>query len=100
MRQLIAVHRPHQAGIAHCVRCNCLADVWSLLWTSHTRAHTWLLQDIAIEDPQLRAGLQAMSGGSDNRVIVIINAQCIVQMTNQACSDILGWSRAELVGRK
>lgn len=57
-----------------------------------TRASN-MFEDMAIEDPALRASLQAMGPLADGRGMLVINAQCIVQLVNQSAADILGYSR-------
>ncbi|KAJ9530064.1 hypothetical protein QJQ45_023344, partial [Haematococcus lacustris] len=58
-----------------------------------------VFQDMDLRDPALRASLLALGPNSDHRAVVIINAQCLVQMINQTACEMLGYQRSELVGR-
>lgn len=78
--------------------CNCREADKLEQQAEETKAGN-VFEDMDISDPALRMSLQAMGPIADNRGIVIINAQCIVQMTNQASCEVLGYNKGDLVDR-
>lgn len=48
-----------------------------------------VFQDMDIDDPVLRMSLMSMGPMSDNRAIVVINAQCEIQMVNHVSEGLL-----------
>lgn len=60
--------------------------------------NTSVFEDMDISDPVLRMSLMSM-GPMDNRAIIIVNAQCEIQMTNHSAHEVLGYGKNEMVGR-
>jgi PAS domain S-box-containing protein len=61
------------------------------------------MDGLDVNDPELRAAM--MSAGStlgavgDRRAIIVINAQGIMQLTNQVAHDLFGYAKAEMRGK-
>jgi PAS domain S-box-containing protein len=55
---------------------------------------------VNLNPPWLCAGSLEPNGlGSEKRAVIIINAQSIIQVTNDAVANVLGHTRAELKGK-
>jgi PAS domain-containing protein len=66
--------------------------------------HTDALEGVELDDPTLKSALIHTgpgngSSGSDNRAVIIINAQSNIVITNDAVFPILGYTKSELKGK-
>jgi PAS domain-containing protein len=60
------------------------------------------MDGLDVNDPELRAAMMSAAstlGAVDKRAIIVINAQGLIQLTNQVAHDLFGYTKAEIRGK-